>query len=107
MEKLLDTPRASGCSRSLLSISGVEKFRPQLEAYEGFCREIERAPADVALAWVMSNPGVTAPIVGPRTIEQLDGSIKVLDLKLSDDQLARLDEIWPGPGNQAPEAYAW
>jgi diketogulonate reductase-like aldo/keto reductase len=50
---------------------------------------------------------VTAPIIGPRTLEQLKGSVNALDVQLSEETLAKLDEIWPGPGNQAPEAYAW
>jgi aryl-alcohol dehydrogenase-like predicted oxidoreductase len=85
----------------------VEKLRPQIEAYEKLCKEISQKPADVALAWVLSNPVVTSPIVGPRTFEQLEENVKALDLKLSEETLKKLDEIWPGPGNQAPEAYAW
>ncbi len=85
----------------------VEKLKPQLEAYEKLCKDINHKPADVALAWVLSNPVVTAPIVGPRTIEQLEENVKALDIKLDEQTLNKLDEIWPGPGNQAPEAYAW
>lgn len=85
----------------------VEKLRPQIEAYEKLCKEIERRPADVALAWVLSNPVVTSPIIGPRTAEQLEENVKALESKLSEEVLKKLDEIWPGPGNQAPEAYAW
>lgn len=85
----------------------VEKLKPQLEAYENLCRETGSTPADIALAWVLNNPVVTSPIIGPRTIGQLEQSCEVLNLKLSDEILTRLDEIWPGPGNQAPEAYAW
>jgi aryl-alcohol dehydrogenase-like predicted oxidoreductase len=85
----------------------IEKLRPQIETYEHLCKEIGQQPADVALAWVLNNPVVTAPIMGPRTLEQLEGSVKTLELKLSEEILAKLDEIWPGPGNQAPEAYAW
>lgn len=85
----------------------VEKLKPQLEKYENLCKEIGENPADVALAWVLNNEDVTSPIIGPRTIEQLEQNVATLDVKLSDDTLERLDEIWPGPGNQAPEAYAW
>jgi aryl-alcohol dehydrogenase-like predicted oxidoreductase len=82
-------------------------MRPQLEAWEGFCSELGENPADVALAWLLHNPVVTAPIIGPRTMEQLTGSMRALEIKLTDEQLASLDEIWPGPGGPAPEAYAW
>jgi aryl-alcohol dehydrogenase-like predicted oxidoreductase len=85
----------------------IEKHRDQLEAYEAFCQELGKKPADVALAWLLHNPNVTAPIVGPRTLEQLEGSLRALEIELSEDVLARLDEIWPGPGGEAPEAYAW
>ena len=85
----------------------VEKYRPQLEAYEGFCKEMGEKPADVALAWLLHNPTVTAPIIGPRTMEQLTGSLHTLELNLSEEILKKLDEIWPGPGGEAPEAYAW
>lgn len=85
----------------------VEKLRPQLEAYEKFCKEIGQKPADVALAWVLNNEAVTSPIIGPRASQQLEESVKAADLKLDEETLKKLDEIWPGPGNQAPEAYAW
>jgi aryl-alcohol dehydrogenase-like predicted oxidoreductase len=85
----------------------VDKLRPQLESYEKLCKEIGIAPADVALAWVLNNPVVTAPIVGPRTSEQLESNVNASAIKLSEEVLNKLNEIWPGPGNQAPEAYAW
>jgi len=85
----------------------TQKFRPQLEAWEALCRELGEAPAIVALAWVLHNPVVTAAISGPRTVEQLQQNLKALSLKLSDEILAKLDDIWPGPGGEAPQAYAW
>ena len=85
----------------------AEKLRPQIQAYENLCKEIGQKPANVALAWVLNNPVVTSPIVGPRTIQQFEENVKALEIKLSEETLKKLDEIWPGPGNQAPEAYAW
>ena len=85
----------------------AEKLRPQIQAYENLCKEIGQKPADVALAWVLNNPVVTSPIVGPRTIQQLEENVKSLEIKLTEETLKKLDGIWPGPGNQAPEAYAW
>jgi len=85
----------------------IEAHRSRLEAYEALCAELGEAPADVGLAWLLHNPVVTAPIVGPRTIMQLESSLRAVEIKLSDDVLKRLDEIWPGPGGEAPEAYAW
>lgn len=85
----------------------IEKNRSKLEAYEGFCKEMGEQPADVALAWLLNNPVVTAPIIGPRTGDQLNGSLRATEIKLTDEQLKRLDDIFPGPGGEAPEAYAW
>ncbi len=85
----------------------IEKLRPQLEAYEKLCAELGEKPADVSLAWLLHNPVVTAPIIGPRTIEQLDGSVRATEIVLSDEVMAKIDAIWPGPGGEAPKAYAW
>jgi len=85
----------------------IKKHAVQLKAYEAFCRKLGEKPADVALAWLLHNPVVTAPIIGPRTMEQLEGSLRALKIKLSKKVLERLDEIWPGPGGEAPEAFAW
>ena len=85
----------------------VEEHRPKLEAYEGLCREMGEEPANVALAWLLGHRAVTAPIIGPRTLAQLDGSLRALEIHLSDDVRKRLHEIFPGPGKPAPEAYAW
>jgi len=85
----------------------LEKLRPQFEAWEKLCADLGERPADVALAWLLRQRAVAAPIIGPRTIEQLDQSLRALEIELSDETLKRLDEIWPGPGGQAPEAYAW
>jgi aryl-alcohol dehydrogenase-like predicted oxidoreductase len=85
----------------------IDKLRPQLEAYEALCAELGEAPSDVALAWLLHNPVVTAAISGPRTVEQLRQNLRAPSLTLSGETLARLDEIWPGPGGEAPVAYAW
>jgi aryl-alcohol dehydrogenase-like predicted oxidoreductase len=81
--------------------------RPAVEAYEAFCDDLGEDPANVALAWLLHQPAVTAPIIGPRTVAQLDGALHALDIVLDEKALVRLDEIWPGPGGAAPEAYAW
>lgn len=85
----------------------LEKHRDKIEQYEAFCDELGENPANVGLAWLLHQRAVTAPIIGPRTIEQLDGTLRVLEIKLDDKALTRLDEIFPGPGGTAPEAYAW
>lgn len=96
---------AEGGRRANLSLS--EGQRAQLETYEGLCRELGEEPAVVALAWLLHNPVVTAPIIGPRTVDQLESALRALSVALDDEVLRRLDAIWPGPGDQAPEAYAW
>jgi aryl-alcohol dehydrogenase-like predicted oxidoreductase len=85
----------------------VEKNRAKLEQYEALCSEIGEAPSTVALAWLLHNPTVTAPIIGPRTIEQLEDAIRATELTLDAEVLKKLDEIFPGPGGEAPKAYAW
>jgi aryl-alcohol dehydrogenase-like predicted oxidoreductase len=87
--------------------ANVDKHRPALEKWEAWCAEFGEQPADVALAWLLAQPAVTAPIIGPRTMEQLHGNAHALEITLDEQALAELDEIWPGPGGQAPEAYAW
>lgn len=82
-------------------------MRAQVEAYEAFCADMGADPAQVGLAWLLHQPAVTAPIVGPSSPGQLDGALRALDLTLDGGTLARLDEIFPGPGGAAPEAYAW
>ena len=84
----------------------IERNRPQIEAYEIFCEELGHEPATVALAWLLHQRGVTAPIVGPRTLGQLDDALPALELRLDQDALSRLDAIFPGY-KSAPEHYAW
>jgi aryl-alcohol dehydrogenase-like predicted oxidoreductase len=84
----------------------LEKHRSALEQYEALCRELGESPADVGLAWLLHQPAVTAPIIGPRTMEQFEGALHALDVELSDDVLARLDQIFPG-FKPAPMEYAW
>jgi len=84
----------------------VAAMRPQLEAWEELCSELGESSATVGIAWLLHQPAVTAPIVGPRTMEQLDDALRAPSVRLTDDVLRRLDEIFPGPG-PAPEAYAW
>jgi len=89
----------------------IEANRGTLQRWEDLCGGLGEQPADVALAWLLHNPVVTAPIIGPRTVEQLDGSLRAVELTLSQETLDQLEEIFPGPGKgrglPAPEAYAW
>lgn len=85
----------------------IEQNRDKLEKYEALCAEIGEQPADVGLAWLLAQPAVTAPIIGPRTLDQLDGSLRALEMELSKETLERLDQIFPGPGAPSPEAFAW
>lgn len=94
--------------RRKLSDADLKKMRPQMEKWEKFCAKMGEPPAAVALAWLMANPAVTAPIIGPRTLEQLMGdSMRALEVRLDAGALKKIDEIWPGPGGHAPEAYSW
>jgi aryl-alcohol dehydrogenase-like predicted oxidoreductase len=88
-------------------VKQVETNRSKLERYEALCKEMGEEPGAVALAWLLHNPAVTAPIVGPRTLEHLESAVHATEIALGADVLKRLDEIFPGPGGEAPEAYAW
>ncbi len=84
-----------------------EALRPQIDEWEKLCAEIGEEPAAVALAWLLQRREVTAPIIGPRTLAQLEGaSLRATEITLDDDVLKKINTIFPGPG-KAPEAYAW
>ncbi len=89
------------------TVKEIEKLRPQLEKYEALCAQLGQPPAVVALAWLLHQPVVAAPIIGPRTLAQFDAARAALELPLSAETLAQIDTIWPGPGGEAPNAYAW
>jgi len=101
----LNPPAGSRSARQ--SQEKVAKLRPQLEAFSAFCRELGESEANVALAWTLAHPAITAPIIGPRTLKQFEESLRAVEIKLDEAALARLNEIFPGPGGPAPEAYAW
>jgi aryl-alcohol dehydrogenase-like predicted oxidoreductase len=84
----------------------LEAIRPQIEAYEDFAAELGHEPGDVALAWLLHQPAVTAPIVGPRVRQQLDDAVRALEVRLDEKALATLNDIFPGY-RTAPEHFAW
>jgi aryl-alcohol dehydrogenase-like predicted oxidoreductase len=98
---------AAGRRASELAQKSIAKHGAALEKYEALCDKIGIPPGDVALAWLLTNPVVTSPIVGPRTMEQLEAALRALGRKLDEATLKELDAIFPGPGGPAPEAYAW
>jgi aryl-alcohol dehydrogenase-like predicted oxidoreductase len=85
----------------------IAKHKDKLEKYEELAKKLSISPANLALGWLLSRKVVTAPIIGPRTMEQLDEVLKALDVKVDHDIETALDDIFPGPGGPAPEAYAW
>ncbi len=97
---------ASGRRASDQAQKRIEENRPKLEKWEAFCKESGENPADVALAWLLHQKAVTAPIIGPRTLDQLNGALKALEIKLNKESLTKIDEIFPG-FKTAPEHYAW
>ena len=84
----------------------LAKNRDAIEAYENLALELGVQPAELGLAWLLHQPAVTAPIIGPRIAEQLDGALKAAELELDQGVLDRLDELFPGH-KTAPEDYAW
>lgn len=104
--KALD-PEKKSRSIDKMQKTKIEKYRSNIEQYHAFCEELGESPADVAIAWLLQNEAVSAPIIGPRNEKQLVGITKSVEIKLSVETLKKLDEIWPGPGGSAPEAYSW
>ncbi|WP_431898797.1 aldo/keto reductase [Nonomuraea sp. bgisy101] len=110
---VLRKQKEGGASRgdSGRSARTLAEHLEKIEAYEKMCAAIGEDPADVGLAWLLTRDGVTGPIIGPRTVGQLDGSLRALAITLDEGTLARLDELFPPPGpngaKPAPEAYAW
>ena len=100
----MDAAARSGSERIT---SQREQRRDQIAGYEAFAKERGWTPSALGLAWLLHQPGVTGPIIGPRTVAQLESAVSALDIHLSAEDLAALDELFPGPGGQAPEAYAW
>ena len=88
------------------ALETLKTHRDQIQQYEDLADELGHQPGDVGLAWLLAQPAVTAPIIGPRTQEQLDAALRALDVSLDAATLARLDEIFPGH-QTAPEDYAW
>ncbi|MGE5796021.1 MAG: aldo/keto reductase [Ignavibacteria bacterium] len=84
----------------------LKNNRKKIEEWEKFCEELKEEPANVALAWLMNQTAVTAPIIGPRTSTQLNKSIRALEINLDEEMLKKLDEIFP-PAGIAPQYYAW
>jgi NDP-hexose 2,3-enoyl reductase len=99
----------AGRSAGGRSSEGLEAHRAAIEAYEKLCSDLGEDPSNVALAWLLSRPGVTAPIIGPRTVEQLDGAQRAVELTLDGETLAALERTFPpiGNGGPGPEAWAW
>ncbi|MEU9333943.1 aldo/keto reductase [Streptomyces sp. NPDC048290] len=95
--------RASGRAADALNDPTV---RARVQSYEDLLDQHGLEPGETALAWLLTRPGVTGPIVGPRTTEQLESALRATELNLSDDVLKGLDDIFPGPG-PSPEAFAW
>jgi NDP-hexose 2,3-enoyl reductase len=87
----------------------LEQHRATIEAYEKLCASLGHDPANVALGWLLAQPAVTSPIIGPRTVAQLDGALGALAVSLSEEVLSQLDELFPpiGKGGPGPEAWAW
>jgi aryl-alcohol dehydrogenase-like predicted oxidoreductase len=104
---LAGKPTGEGGRRSEgWAAEGLKKNAEKLDAWEALCLELGEAPADVAIAWQFHQPAVTAPIIGPRTMEQLTGAVHTLDIKLDKETLSKIDEVFPGR-KTAPEDYAW
>lgn len=84
-----------------------EKTINQLKEFETFCSKLGESMSTIALAWMLQNPVITAPIIGPRTVAQLEAAVRAVEIDLESEIMTGIDRIFPGPGGEAPEAYAW
>jgi aryl-alcohol dehydrogenase-like predicted oxidoreductase len=102
---------ADGNSRRAEAEKGAtakdKALQEKLGAYAALCKELGESESNVALAWLLANPAITGPVIGPRTPEQLHDAMRATEIVLDQATLTRLDEIFPGPGGPAPAAYAW
>ncbi|SDJ21702.1 aldo/keto reductase [Nonomuraea jiangxiensis] len=89
------------------AVPALERHREATAGYEALCAELGHPPAQVGLAWLLSRPGVTAPVIGPRTVAQLESLLPALDLTLGAAELARLDELFPPVAAGGPGPKAW
>jgi len=103
---ILAKQRDTGRSASKTTQDLLAKHRDKIERYEALCAQVGEHPSAVGLAWLLRQPGVTGPIVGPRTTDQFQSNLHALDVHLDDAALEQLDAIFPGPG-PAPEVWAW
>lgn len=100
-------PKAASRRKAEFVQTKLAVLREKVERFEAFCTQCDESPERVALAWILANPIITAPIIGPRTVEQLVSSCSALELAVDADMRAALDRIWPGPGGTAPDAYSF
>ncbi|EWS80521.1 aldo/keto reductase [Brachybacterium phenoliresistens] len=99
--------QGSGVRRENSRHAADPEGQAQIQRWQDFCDERSIAPGEAALAWLLHRPGVLGPIIGPRTMEQLETAIAAFDISFTEDDLAAIDEIFPSAGGTAPEAYAW
>ena len=95
-----------GRRNSVEIISKLKNYKEQIEKWENFCDELGEEPANIAIAWLLNQPGVTSPIIGPRTIQQLESSQRALEINFTKESLSKLDTIFP-PAGISPQYYAW
>jgi NDP-hexose 2,3-enoyl reductase len=100
---------AAGTTSRSTEDEALARYGAAIEAYEKLCADLGLDPADVALAWLLSRPAVTAPIIGPSTADQVTAALRALTVTLDEATLARLDDLFPpvGTGGPGPEAWAW
>jgi aryl-alcohol dehydrogenase-like predicted oxidoreductase len=96
----------TGRRNSNENIDKLKHSRNQIVRWEKFCKNIGEDPANVALAWLIHQDGITSPIIGPRTFQQLNSSMRSMEVKFDNESLEKLDVIFP-PAGQSPQYYAW
>jgi aryl-alcohol dehydrogenase-like predicted oxidoreductase len=85
-----------------LSLPANQRKLDAVEAYAALAEEAGLSLIHLAIAFVMRHPAVTAPIIGPRTMEQLESQIGAAEVELSDELLDRIDQVVPPGVNVNP-----
>ncbi|GHD17590.1 oxidoreductase [Nocardiopsis kunsanensis] len=93
---------AQGRSQQMLTRLGTP-----VEQYERLCERLGLSPAEAALSWLLSRPGVSGTVIGPRNTAQLDSALRAMEMDLGEEVREQMQALFPpvGTGGEAPEAW--
>ena len=103
----LNQPRPQGARYEKGAFANRDNDRAlaKVEEYLHYCEGRQVAPAHFALAWCLAQTGVTSPIIGPRTMEQMEDYLKALDVTITEEDSKQMDAIFE-PGTHVSNYYS-